>query len=633
MKWFRNLRIATRITIGFLLVAIIAGVIGIIGIVNMKRINDSYSFEYNESAELLGCIERISSSFQQIRVNLYAMVIAEELPEKQYFLEKINEYKNIIDENVAKYEEMHRDQIKTEEVKRELELLDAVQTSLNSFDEKCNEMIEEVGMDPERRAEASELLKDNGELGALALSVSEAIDELVSFNNEHAKEEIASNKQQANTANLIMIITIVVGVLLAIILGIIISRMISNPINKMVEVAEKLAVGDINVSVEANSKDEIGKLMESFGKMVANIREQAYTVQSLAEEDFTVDFEAKSENDLMGMKLHELIGNLNELFRNLNLSAEQVAAGAKQISDSSMVLSQGATEQASSIEELTAALDEISSQTEQNAKNADNANKLTQAAKSNALEVKNQMNDMLQAMEDIKKSSAAISKIIKVIDDIAFQTNILSLNAAVEAARAGQHGKGFAVVAEEVRNLAARSAEAAKETTELIEDSIKKSEAGTKISEKTAEALNKIVKQVERAADLVNDIAKASNEQALAISQINQGIMQVSEVVQTNTATAEECAAASEELSSQANILREMVIKVKYKADDKNNFAKTSEISPEIIKMLEEISKRKRLTSGSENGIDDDLKNSDAEEEAAATKPQIDLGDKDFGKY
>nr|WP_312579464.1 HAMP domain-containing methyl-accepting chemotaxis protein [Sedimentibacter sp.] len=398
----------------------------------------------------------------------------------------------------------------------------------------------------------------------------------VALDNMSELQLLADNLTlKSNRAIVIMIVIMIFSMLVALYISLKYARIITSPIKRMVILAEKLSHGEVNIGTDGKSTnekralikstDEIGSLIAAFDGMIENIRSQALIVEKIASGDLTVDVDVRSDKDLLGKKLFELVQKNNEILSNIELAAEQVAAGSRQISDSSISLSQGATEQASSIEELTASIEEIDLQTKRNADYANQANELSERTKLNAIQGNNQMKEMLNAMDEINISSSNISRVIKVIDDIAFQTNILALNAAVEAARAGQHGKGFAVVAEEVRNLAARSAEAAKETTVMIEGSIKKAEVGTQIANETASALNGIVEDITKAASLVNDIAVASNEQASGISQINQGIMQVSVVVQTNSATSEESAAASEELSSQAELLKEQIEKFKLK--------------------------------------------------------------------
>ena len=346
-------------------------------------------------------------------------------------------------------------------------------------------------------------------------------------------------------------------------------RSIVKAVRAGVDLAMDIRAGDVSRRLHFKRGDEIGELAGALDQMAEGLEEKALLAEKVAGGDLTVDIHMASDRDRLGISLTQMVRRLSDMMAQVQSASEQIAAGSVQVADGSQTLSQGATESAASLEEISASMIQLASQTRSNAENAKQANMLTGEAQTAGQEGDRQMETLIAAMRDINHSSDSITKIIKVIDEIAFQTNLLALNAAVEAARAGQHGKGFAVVAEEVRNLAARSAKAAKETAELIEDSTTKTVRGVEIADRTAVSLKTIVTGTAKISDLVAEISAASQEQSAGIDQVSKGLEQIEAVTQQATANAEESAAAAEELSGQADHLRRLLAIFKVKGGQK----------------------------------------------------------------
>ncbi len=492
-------------------------------------------------------------------------------------------------ELVEKLRRLTREQIAVSDADRMKELNGEIQTLFDDLDKRVGILKDEFTT--AASGEDATTAKDNYEAWKKEIenynkhvvdqattfqSMNSAADQIVEnvntiLTNARTKAD-ESAKSLDNTlfkANASIVTIGLIAICVGAVLGLALSQNIAGAMTKITALLNKVVQeGDITVQVDPMLRsrgDEVGNLSRTVESIVSDYVGVASMARALSDGDWTVSVKTKSEKDEMNLNLNAMIDKVNVTLLSVSDAVEKVTTGAREIATSSESLANGATESAASIEQITASMNEIGGQTGENAKYANEASQLARKTNDAGTTGQEMMNRMVSSMQEITKNAQDVQKVIKVIDDISFQTNLLALNAAVEAARAGTHGKGFAVVAEEVRNLAARSAKAAGETSEMIKGNNKQINDGAQIASQTAEMLNEIVQHAGETMQLINRIATSSSEQAQSVSQISQGLHQIDAVTQQNTANAEETASVTGEISSQTRELQQLVAMFKLK--------------------------------------------------------------------
>ncbi|HBA47784.1 MAG TPA: methyl-accepting chemotaxis protein [Lachnospiraceae bacterium] len=551
----KNLKIGKKLLITFMLIILLFIATVAIAITALNENSKKYSDFYNVGYQITNKVMSMRRGLQIIVKDLSFYTMEDDQSKRENYMSDMNKELSLLQEN---------GQWLFSNFTSDSALLDAFSTNITQAVEMQNTVIETANTD---MASAQRMLLD--EYQPL---VEEAVNNLIQISN--LAEQDADQDYNETVSMQDMLVAVQLGMaagalVITLLLSTYLTRSITGPVHELEKAADKIVGGDFDIKVTYESKDEMGSLTKAFKNMTLILGDVISDASRLLSEmaNGNFDVRTKAEDRYVG-ELQGLLLSIRKLNRDLsmtlgqiNQSADQVSSGSGQVSNGAQALAQGATEQAASVEELAATITNISHQVKTTADNAMEARHQANTAGDEVDECNTQMKDMMAAMEEITRTSNEIGKIIKTIEDIAFQTNILALNAAVEAARAGEAGKGFAVVAEEVRSLASKSSVASKNTAELIESSIEAVARGTKIANSTAESLMRVVDQVRSASGKVDDIANAAEEQSGAIEQVTLGVDQISSVVQTNSATAEESAAASQELSEQASMLKSLVAK------------------------------------------------------------------------
>lgn len=561
----KKMNIKKKLVVSFVIVSLLASIAGVVAVIMLQKANVGYSDALVNYGFAQGDIGKAMTLLSDGRRAVRDVITFEDQEKIDKAIAELNQIQDDFTKQLVEVE-------KTIVLDEARALLADVNEKMVPYREKRDEIIK-VGAVADSDLSKQAFDRCINELDPLYDELYQSFVNLLDSKVRGGNDLSNNLSEQGNISLVVCIGIIVVALFSAVFFGFFVAGGIAKPMGACVKRLNLLASGDLTTpSAEVKTQDETKELADATKTIVttmgAIVNDLSRMLQAMANGDLTVEATTEYPGDFAALKTAsgKIIEDLNNTMRQINESSNQVASGSDQLANGAQALSQGATQQASAVEELASTITVISEQVRSNAVNAVDASKKVNGLGNELSHSNEQMQSMITAMGEISTTSEQIGKIIKTIEDIAFQTNILALNAAVEAARAGEAGKGFAVVADEVRNLASKSAEAAKNTTGLIESSIQAVEGGQKIADETAQSLASVVNGANEVIVTVDKISTASNEQADAIVQVTSGIDQISSVVQTNSATAEESAASSEELSAQAQMLKELVSKFKTKS-------------------------------------------------------------------
>lgn len=552
----KNLKVSRKLTIsyGFILSLLVISIVVSIG--NLISIRSKVEVFYNGPFRVLNAANTVNSSFEAMQKSVFRAISSTSQANTEQALENARAWERKIQEQIP---------VIQKDFLGDQAIVERLQVALDELAPQREHVLDLAVQN--QKAEASAYMEANN---IITIHKAQAeLDELIEIADRKADELIVNLHAMQTKFITILSVLGIASVLVSVFFGIYITRGITRPIKELEAAARQMEQGHLKIDVNYASKDELGSLSDSMRQMSDKISYYmdaiSRVMRQLADSNLEIPHYDDFQGDFLPVQESLLIvlNSLNEIISEINMFSDQVANGADQVSNGAQILSQGVIAQASSVEELAATMSEISQQVKENAETSQVVKTAAGEMGANILACNQQMQEMKNAMEKINQNSTQIRTIIKTIDDIAFQTNILALNAAVEAARAGESGKGFSVVAQEVRSLATRSSDASKSTEALIEQSLAAVVYGTKVAEETAASLRNIAGGTDEMISKINQIAEASKRQAAATEMVSTGIDQISDIVQTNSATAEESAAASEELYGQSQVLKSRVSRFK----------------------------------------------------------------------